>query len=179
MNPRALLGSVITIALALPIAVHAQGAAESALTHALSSSTTVKAGSALNHALNQSTTQLGIRIQERTSSPVRVGAPQQVQGAPRTAMKSVTSGNVPRAAVRSGSSSALGGISVQGGETVCTSGSPANPASPANPVPATTVPAKSGPGAAPASVDCHGNNSVRDSGTGDTYKSFVTLPFPK
>ena len=179
MNPRALLGSVITIALALPLAVQAQGAAESALTHALSSSTTVKAGSALNHALNQSTTQLGIRIQERTSGPARVGVPEHIQGAPRTAMKSVTSGNVPRAAVRSGSSPALAGISVQGGEAVCTSVSPSNPASPATPVPATTVAAKSSPGTAPASVDCHGNNSARDSGTGDKYKSFVTLPFPK
>jgi hypothetical protein len=179
VNPRALLGSVITIAFALPIAVHAQGAAESALTHALSSSTTVKAGSALNNALNQSTAQHGIRIQERTSSPVRVGAPEQIQGAPRTAMKSVTSGNVSRAAVRSGSSPTLAGISVQGGETVCTSVNPSNLASPATPVPTTTVPAKSSPGTAPPSVDCHGNNSARDSGTGDKYKSFVTLPFPK
>lgn len=179
MNPRALLGSVITIALVLPVTSHAQGAAESALTHALSSSTTVNAGSALNHAINQSTTQLGIRIQERTASPVRVGAPQQLQGAQRTAIKSATTGNASRATVRSGSSPAPGGISVQGGETVCTSGSPPNPASLANPAPATTVPARSSPGTAPASVDCHGNNSVRDSGTGDKYKSFVTLPFPK
>jgi hypothetical protein len=178
VNPRALIGSVITIALALPIAVHAQGAAESALTHALSSSTTVKAGSALNHALSQSTTQLGIRVQERAPSPVRVGIPQQIQGAPRTAMKSTTTRSASGAAVRSGSSPALGGISVQGGETVCTSVSPP-PASPANAVPADTVPARSSPGIATASVDCRGRNSARDSGTGDKYKSFVTLPFPK
>jgi hypothetical protein len=179
VNLRALLGPMVAIALVLPVTSHAQAAAESALTNALSSSTTMKAGSALNHALNQSTTQLGIRIQERASSPVRVGAPQQIQGAPRTATKSATAGNASYAAVRSGSVPALGGISVRGGETACTSVSPPNPASPANPVPANTVPAGSSPGIGPPSVDCHGRNSARNSGTGDKYKSFVTLPFPK
>jgi hypothetical protein len=170
VNPRALLGSVVTIALVLPVTGHAQAAAESALTNALSSSTPLKAGSALNHALDQSTTQLGIRIQERTSSPVRVGAHQQFQGAPPTAMKSATTRNTWPA---------LGAISVHGGEIACTSVSPPNPASPANPAPAKTDPAKPGPGMAPASVACHGNNSAPDSATGDKYKSFVTLPFPK
>ena len=179
MNPRALVGSVVAIALVFPVTSHAQAAAESALTNALSSSTTMKAGSALNHAISQSTTQLGIRIQERASSPVRVGAPQQIQGAPRTATKSQTAGNPSYAAVRSGSLPALGGISVQGGETACTSVSPPNHASPANPVPANTVPAGSSPRIGPPSVDCHGRNSARDSRTGDKYKSFVTLPFPK
>ena len=125
---------------------HAQGAAESVLTNALSSSTTAKAGSALNHALSQSTTQLGLRIQERTASPVRVGVP---QGAPRMAMKSATAGNPSRAAIRAGSLPALGGISVQGGETACTSVSPPNLASPANPTPANTVLAESMPRTAP------------------------------
>ena len=179
MNPRALLGSVVAIAVFLPVTSHAQAAAESALTNALSSSTTMRAGSALKHALNQSTTQLGIRIQERTSGPARVGAPEQIQGAPRTAMKSVSSGNVPRAAVRSGSSPVLGGISVQGGEAVCTAVSPPNQASPANPTPANRVLAESTPRTGPVSVDCNGRNSARDSGTSDKYKSFVTLPFPK
>ena len=178
MNQRALVGSVVAIALVLPVTTHAQGPAESALTNTLSSSTTVKAGSALNHALSQSTTQLGIRIQERASSPVRLGVPQQIQGAPRTAMKSTTTRSASGAAVRSGSSPALGGISVQGGETVCTSVSPP-PASPANAVPADTVPARSSPGIATASVDCRGRNSARDSTAGDKYKSFITLPFPK
>jgi hypothetical protein len=176
VNPRALLGPMVAISLVFPVTSHAQAAAESALTNALSSSTTMKAGSALNHALNQSTTQLGIRIQERTSSPVRVGALQQIQGTPRTATKSATAGNASYAAVRSGSVLALGGISVQGGETACTSVSPPNPTSPANPVPANTVPAGS---IGPPSVDCHGRNSARNSGTGDKYRSFVTLPFPK
>jgi hypothetical protein len=176
VNSRALVGSVVAIALVLPVTSQSQAAAESALTNALSSSTTVKAGSALNHAVSQSTTQLGLRIQERTASPVRVGAP---QGAPRTAIKSATAGNPSRAAIRSSSLPALGGISVQGGETACTSVSPPNPASPANPAPANTVPAGSSPGTAPALVDCRGSKSARDSGTSDTYKSFVTLPFPK
>ena len=165
MNPRTFLGSVVTIALVLPVTIHAQGAAESALTHALSSSTTVKAGSTLNHALNQSTTQLGIRIQEQTSSPVRLGAPQQVQGPARTAVKSAITRSTPPA---------LGGISVKGGEPACASVSPRNPASPANP-----SPAKSGPGIPLATLDCHENKSAPDSGTGDKYKSFVSLPFPK
>jgi hypothetical protein len=179
VNPRVLLGSVVAIAVFLPVTSHAQAAAESALTNALSSSTTMRAGSALNHALNQSTTQLGIRIQERASSPVRVGTPQQIQGAPRTATKSVPAGNPSRAVIHSGSLPALGGISVQGGGAACTSVSPPNPASPANPTPANTVLAESMPRTAPASVDCHVRNSARDSGTGDKYKSFVTLPFPK
>lgn len=178
MDPRALVGSVVAIALVLPVTSHAQAAAESALTNALSSSTTVKAGSALNHALSQSTTQLGIHIQEQTSSPVRVGVPQQVQGAPRIAMKNTTTPSASHVAMRSGSLPALGGISVQGGETVCTSVSPPH-ASPGNPVPAGTVPARSSPGISTASVDCRGRNSARDSTTGDKYKSFVTLPFPK
>jgi hypothetical protein len=179
VNPRVLLESIVAIALVLPVMSHAQAAAESALTNALSSSTTMKAGSALNHALNQGTTRLGIRIQEWASSPVRVGAPQQIQGAPWTAMKIATAGNASFAGVRSGSLAALGGISVLGGETACTSVSPPNPASPPNPFRANTVPAGSIPGIAPASVDCHGRNSARDSRTGDKYKSFVTLPFPK
>jgi hypothetical protein len=179
LNPRALLGSVVAIAVFLPVTSHAQAAAESVLTNTLSSSTTAKAGSALNHTLSQSTTRLGLRIQERTASPVRVGAPQEIQGVPRTAMKSATAGNPSRAVIHSGSLPALGGISVQGGETACTSVSPPNPASPANPTPANTVLAESMPRTAPASADCHGRNSARDSGTGDKYKSFVTLPFPK
>jgi hypothetical protein len=173
---RSVLGSVVAIAVFFPVSSDAQGAAESALTNALSSSTTAKAGSALNHALSQSTTQLGLRIQERTASPVRVGVP---QGAPRMAMKSATAGNPSRPAIRAGSLPALGGISVQGGETACTSASPPNLPSPANPTPANTVFAESMPQTAPASVDCRGRKSARDSGTGDRYKSFVTLPFPK
>jgi len=203
VNPRALLGSVVAIALVFPATSHAQAAAESALTNALTSSTTVKAGSTLNHALRQSTTQLGIHIQEQTSGAVRVGVPQQIQGAPRIAMKSTTTRSASGAAVRSGSSPALGGISVQGGETVCTSVGPPL-ASPPNQVPADKVPARSSPGMsnpgmsnpgipnpgmsnpgmstpgiATASVDCRGRNSARDSATVDKYKSFVTLPLPK
>ena len=176
MKLRIVLGSVVAIAVFFPVSCLAQGAAESALTNALSSSTTAKAGSALNHALSQSTTQLGLRIQERTASPVRVGAP---QGAPRTAIKSATAGNPSRAAIRFNSLPALGGISVQGGETACTSVSPPNPAFPAKPAPAKTVPARASPGTAPALVDCRGSKSARDFGTNDAYKSFVTLPSPK
>jgi len=173
---RRVLGSGVATAVLFPVSSRAQGAAESVLTNALSSSTTAKAGSALNHALSQSTTQLGLRIQERTASPVRVGVS---QGVPRTAVTSATAGNLSRAAIRTGSLPALGGISVQGGETACTSVRPPNPASPASPTPANTVLAESMPRTAHASVDCHGRNSAGDSGAGDRYKSFVTLPFPK
>ena len=76
MVSRALLGSIATLVLAFPVAVHAQAAAESALTNALSSSTTLKAGSALNRALNQSSSRLGTRIQDRTSPAVQVGTKQ-------------------------------------------------------------------------------------------------------
>ena len=167
MNNRALLGSVVTLVLAFPVTIHAQAAAESALTNALSSSATVKTGSALNHALNQSSNQLGTRIQEWTSSPMQVGAQQQHPRAPRTEIKNPNTGSLARGAAGANSSPAMGGISVQGGETTCTSVSPGSHASP--------DPTNSGM----ASVDCRGKKSAPDAGTTDKYKSFVTLSFPK
>jgi hypothetical protein len=158
----------VTLVLAFPVTIHAQAAAESALTNALSSSTTVKAGSALNHALNQSSSQLGTHIPERTSSPVQVGAQQQQQPrAPRTELKNPNTGSLAHGATGANSSPAMGGISVQGGETTCTSASPGSHASP--------DPTNSGM----ASVDCRGKRPAPDAGTTDKYKSFVTLSFPK
>ncbi len=166
MNERAILGSVVTLVLAFPVTIHAQAAAESALTNALSSSATVKTGSAWNHALNQSSSQLGTRIQERTSSPVQVGAQQQHPRAPRTQLKNSNPVSLVRGAAGA-NSPAMSGISIQGGETACTAVSPSGQASPG--------PTNSGV----PSVDCRGKKSTPDAGTTDKYKSFVTLSFPK
>ena len=153
MNNRALLallGSVVTLAFAFPVTVHAQAAAESALTNALSSSAAVKGGSALGHALNQGSLQLGARIQERTSSPVPVGAQQKTSMA---GLRNQAPGSLAGNSVRTGSSPGASTISIQGGQGACVSA---------------------------ASIDCHGQKSAPKSGPAeDKYKSFVTLSFPK
>ena len=76
MNKRALLLMTLGVAWGPHISALAQAAAESALTNALSSSSTVKAGSELNRALDRGSRQLSGRIQERTSSPVQLGVQQ-------------------------------------------------------------------------------------------------------
>ena len=165
VNNRALLalfGSVLALTLAFPVSASAQAAAESALTNSLSSSATVKAGSALSHALNQSSTQLGARIQERTSGPVRVGA----QPTSTEAFRNHATGSLAGSAVHTGSSSGTSTISVQGGEGVCVP----NPASQA-------APDKTGSGT--AANDCHQKSSPKPETSEDKYKSFVTLSFPK
>ena len=116
MVSRALLGSIATLVLAFPVPVHAQAAAESALTNALSSSTTLKAGSALNRALNQSSSRLGTRIQDRTSTAVQVGTKQ--PGAPKTEwLRNPNRSSLPAVAAGANSSPARSGISIRGGET--------------------------------------------------------------
>lgn len=167
MNYRVLLGLVATVAVALapPVTGFAQAAAESALTHALSSSATVKAGSTLNHALNQGSTRLGARLQERTSSPSQIAVHRTTSQpeSKNTLTSSQAGGNV-----HAGSAPVTGVISVQGGEAVCA------PASPSGQTP----PAKTSPGT--ASIDCRGQKSTPKSGTPeDKYKSFVILSFPK
>jgi hypothetical protein len=164
VDKRVLLGSIVSVALAFPVAAFAQAAAESALTNALSSSSTIKAGSALNHALDQSSKRLGARIQERTSSPAQVGVQRTTSKAEskNTATVSQAGGNV-----HAGSTPVMGAISLQGGESVCAAANPSD-----------QVPAKTNTGT--ASIDCHGPKSAPKSGTTeDKYKSFVVLSFPK
>ena len=166
MVSRALLGSIATLVLAFPVTVHAQAAAESALTNALSSSATLKAGSALNRALNQSSSRLGTRIQDRTSTAVQVGTKQ--PGAPKTEwLRNPNRSSLPAVAAGANSSPARSGISIRGGETSCTSVSPGAQASPAPSNPGTM------------SADCREKKSDPGAATADKYKSFVTLPFPK
>lgn len=164
MSNRALLASFIALSFALPVTVHAQAAAESALTHALSSSATVKAGSTFSHALNQSSTQLGARIQQRTSSPAHLGAQPKTS---RAGLGIQATSSLVGSGVRTGSSPGMSAVSIQGGEGACISASPAGQA-----VPATS---KGGP-----SINCGSQKSAPKPGTTeDKYKSFVTLPFPK
>ena len=165
MNKRVILRSVSTLILAFPATIHAQAAAESALTNALSPSVTVKTGSALNRALNQSINRLGTRIQAPTSNPVQVGAQPQHPRAPRTELRNSNTGSLVRGAANTNSSPAMGGITIHGGETACTSA-----------IPSGQAPASANSGT--ASVDCRGKKSTPDAGS-DKYKSFVTLSSPK
>ena len=165
MVSRALLGSIATLVLAFPVTARAQAAAESALTKALSSSTTLKGGSAFNRALSQSSSRLGARIQDRTSTAVQVGTRQ--PGAPKTEWLRNPNRSLPAMAAAATSSPARSGISIRGGQTSCTSVSPGAQASP--------VP--SNPGT--MSADCREKKSDPGDATADKYKSFVTLSFPK
>ena len=165
MVSRALLGSIATLVLAFPVPIHAQAAAESALTNALSSSTTLKAGSALNRALNQSSSRLGTRIQDRTSTAVQVETKQPEP--PKTELLRNPRGSLPAIAAVANSSPARSGISIRGGERSCTSVSPGAQASP--------PPSNAGT----MSADCREKKSDPGAATTDKYKSFVTLPFPK
>ena len=160
MNPRALLGSVVTIALVLPVTIHAQGAAESALTTAHSSSSTVGATSALNRALNQSGKQLGGRIQEQISKSPQGGVPQNAQQLKlknRTSARTVRTDSVPGNVI----------TSIQGAEVTCT---------PANPKTQT-------PGGKPDTESRHANCPSKDlslkARPQDKYKSVITLSLPK
>jgi hypothetical protein len=160
---RALLGSIATLVLAFPVTTRAQAAAESALTNALSSSTTLKAGSALNRALSQSSSRLGTRIQGRTSTTaVQVGT-KQLRG-PKTEWSRNPNRSLPAVAAGANSSPARSGISIRGGESGCTPGAQVSPP-PINPE--------------TRSADCRDKKSDPGAATTDKYKSFVTLPFPK
>lgn len=175
---RVLLVSVASLVLAFPITVYAQAAAESALTHALSSTATVKAGTSFGRALNQSSNQLGARIQERTSSPAQSGPAQlRLQTVPRTgtAMKNRITGASPGGAVVTGSSS--GSFSVRGGAAACSPVNSSNQASVDAANRANPTLTKTTSGISPAPPDCRGTNSATDSA--NKYKSFVTLSFPK
>jgi hypothetical protein len=162
---RALLGSIAALALGFPVTVHAQAAAESALTKALSSPATLKAGSALNRALSQSSSRLGTRIQDRTSTAVQVGPKQ--PGGPKAEWLRNPNRSLPAVAAGANPSPARSGISILGGESSCTSVSPGAQASPAPSNPETM------------SGDCREKKSDPGAATTDKYKSFVTLPFPK
>lgn len=162
---RAILRSIATLVLAFPIPVRAQAAAESALTKALSSPATLKSGSALNRVLNQSNSRLGTRIQDRASTPVRVGTKQ--PGAPKTELRNPNSSSLAAVAAGANSSPARSGISIRGGESSCTSVGPSAQASPA-------------PGSSRTmSADCREKKSHPAAATTDKYKPFVTLSFPK
>jgi hypothetical protein len=160
---RALLGAIATLVLAFPVPARAQAAAESALTKALSSPTTLKAGSALNRALSQSSSRLGTRIQDRTSTAVQVGTRQ--PGGPKAEwLRNPNRSSRPAVATGANSSPARSGISIRGGESGCTPGAQASPPL-INPE--------------TRSADCREKKSDPGAATTDKYKSFVTLPLPK
>jgi hypothetical protein len=161
MNDRVLLRLVVTVALVVPTSAFAQAAAESALIHSLSSSTTVSAGSALSRTLNQGTTQLGIRIQQKTASPLQAGTQTQT---PRMQLIKPGTGKLAARPVHRASSQSMGSISIQGGETC-----PATAATFPGPTAKTTT-----------SADCHRSTAApKSAADADMYKSFVMLPAPK
>ena len=163
MVSRALLGAIATLVLAFPVPSRAQAAAESALTKALSSPTTLKAGSALNRALGQSSSRLGTRIQGRTSTAVQVGT-RQPRGPKAEWLRHPNRSSRPAVATGANSSPARSGISIRGGESGCTPGAQASPPL-INPE--------------TRSADCREKKSDPGAATTDKYKSFVTLPLPK
>jgi hypothetical protein len=166
VNKRLLLGMGL-IAVLTPLPAFTQAAAESALINSLSSSSTIKAGSALNHALNQGSAQLGARIQEQTSGPMRIGVQKSTpwpQGRNQIRQSQVRPsqkrGNL---SLSSGSTPSAGTIFIHGGEVACAPASTIGPSSPA----------KTNSGS--AATDCHGKGSTSNSGNQDQYRSFVTL----
>jgi hypothetical protein len=163
VNKQVLLGISAIVAFT-PLTAFAQAAAESALTNALSSSSTIKAGSALNHALNQGGAQLGARIQERTSGPLHLGVQ---QSTPRSQLRNQARRSQAAGNLRVGSTPGTGAIFIQGGQVAC---SPS--ASVSQPSIARTTPG-------PATTDCRGKALAPNSGNQDKYKSFVTLPPPR
>jgi hypothetical protein len=175
VNKRVLLG-IALIAVLTPLPAFTQAAAESALINSLSSSSTIKAGSALNHALNQGSAQLGARIQERTSGPMRIGVQPTTPWPQRR--NPVTQSQVRQSQVRQtqtkgnlslslGSTPRAGTIFIHGGEVAC---------APASTIGASS-PAKTNSGS--ATTDCHGKGTTSNSGNQDQYRSFVTLSPPK
>ena len=164
MKRRIFFVIVGVVAIAFPASAFAQAAAESALTNALSSSATIKAGSSLNRALDQSSNRLGARIQERTSIPLQAGA--RVNTHPRQLHSQV-------AVTRSGgnayarSTPGTGAVSVRGGEVTCALPDAGSPAAPAK------------PGVAASSTRCRNQGHPSESSSEEKYKSFVTLPSPK
>jgi len=162
VNKPLLLGTAVLVGF-LPLSALAQAAAESALTNALSSTTTVKAGSALGHALNQSTTQLGARVQEHTSKPLGLQVQSAHRAEPGTRPLQIQSGGNLR--IEPAPSSAV--ITFQGGEPAC------SPTAPAAPNSVSKVKSQATP------AGCRAKTSATDPGEQDKYKSFVTLPPPK
>jgi len=162
VNKPLLLGTAVLVGF-LPLSALAQAAAESALTNALSSTTTVKAGSALGHALNQSTTQLGARVQEHTSKPLGLQVQSAHRAQPGTRPLQIQSGGNLR--IEPAPSSAV--ITVQGGEPAC------SPTAPAAPNSVSKVKSQATP------AGCRAKTGATDPGEQDKYKSFVTLPPPK
>jgi len=162
-----LLTALITV-IGLPANAFSQGAAESALTKTLSSSSAAKAGSALNHALDHSTRQLGNRIQRQTISPIQPGAPTtritgiQVRSQARPLNNSTATSRFAGNAY-AGSIPANRGISIQGGEIRC-------------------APAMAGSHDSPKTMALSGRTNCDDQAAAkvdDKYKSYVTLHRPK
>jgi len=163
MNRRIFLVIVGVVAIAFPVTAFAQAAVESALTNALSSSATIKAGSSLNRALDQSSNRLGARIQERTSIPLQPGT---------RSSNHLRQLQSPVAITRSGgnayarSTPGTGAVYIRGGQVTCASPDGSSPALAAK------------PGAA-SSTRCGNQGRPSEPNAEEKYKSFVTLPSPK
>ena len=161
MNKRVLLLLTMGLAIRPHTSALAQAAAESALIHGLSSSATVKGGSELGRSLNRGSSQLGSRIQERTSGPVHLGVQQKA-----THGKSALVAQ-PRASAHSGSVHGFGTISILGGQVTC------KPLEPGSQVSQGQSLSRTG------STNCHSHGSTSKAGTEDQYKSSVILPASK
>jgi hypothetical protein len=162
MNKQALLLLTLGLAIGSHISAFAQAAAESALINGLSSSATVKAGTALNHSLNRSSSQLGARIQERTSGPTHLGVQQKATSGKNTAMVVHSRGSA-----QPGSTQGFGTISILGGQVTCTPLEPGSQVSEGKTVPQV------------GSTNCHNQGATTKARPEDMYKSSVVLPTSK
>jgi hypothetical protein len=148
MKTHVLLGVIIVTLVSAP--AFSQAAAESALTHSMSTTSTINAASVLNRSTKQATGQL----QDRLSRSVQLG--------PQHNDQVLQKNQVPgRTAVKPGVPSHPGkfAICVQGSATTCSPGTKeSSPESPQSSSPAKSLPGK------PAQ---------------DKYKAEVTISFPK
>jgi hypothetical protein len=160
------------ILLLSPLSAHAQAAAESALTNALSSSATVKAGSSLGSALNQGAARMGVRVQENTARSPRLGLQQNSTSTHLTTQVRTSQSGMnqirpsqPSNNLHIGSTPTTGGLSIRGGQLICSPDGSSN------------QPAKGHTGSGTTGCQSRGNpaNDVNE----DPYKSFVTIPPPK
>lgn len=171
MNKSIFLAASIILLLS-PRSALAQAAAESALTNALSSSATVKAGSSLGRALNQGAARMGVRVQENTAHSPRLGLQQNSTSTHLTTqVRTGQSGtnqirrSQPSNNLHIGSTPTTGGISIHGGQLICSPDGSSN------------QPTKGHNGS--GTTGCQSSVNAAKDVNEDPYKSFVTIPPPK
>ena len=171
MNNSIFLAASLILLLS-PLSAHAQAAAESALTNALSSSATVKAGSSLGSALNQGAARMGVRVQENTARSPRLGLQQNSTSTHLTTQVRTSQSGInqirpsqPSNNLHIGSTPTTGGLSIRGGQLICSPDGSSN------------QPAKGQNGS--GTTGCQSRGKAANDVNEDPYKSFVMISPPK